>query len=172
MNIQVKQVYKGKFISVYEEYKPNGDIYEKAFFKNTAHVFPITKEGEILFIEEFREEYGKYKILLPSGVVDQGENFEKAALREMEEEIGYATNEPLIEIATLKEKGSINYERKYFLAENVYALKNSPKEEQIRSIQKIKPEDLLIKCINGDFGMSKSVLAYIEFCKYWKKNNE
>lgn len=52
-------------------------------------MIPVTDDGKIILIEQFRPPVGRTVIEFPAGLVDKGESFEEAALREMREEIGY-----------------------------------------------------------------------------------
>jgi len=52
-------------------------------------VIPVTDNGEVILIEQFRPPVGKMVIEFPAGLCDQDEIFEEAAVRETREEIGY-----------------------------------------------------------------------------------
>ncbi|MGL4773279.1 MAG: NUDIX hydrolase [Clostridium sp.] len=53
-------------------------------------ILPITEEGEIVLLKQFRPAIGDYLYELPAGMVDQGETVEEAAKRELYEETGLA----------------------------------------------------------------------------------
>lgn len=55
-------------------------------------VLPLTKNNEIIFIQEYCQALDKSELFLPGGVVDAGESPEKAAVREMGEETGFIAN--------------------------------------------------------------------------------
>ena len=153
--------YKGQYITVKEEMRDNA-IFEQAFFLPTVHVFPITKDGKILFIEEQRWDTNETRLLLPSGVLDvDGEKLAHCAKRELEEEIAYSTDRHLELVYTYAEKGTINSERSYFIARDLYKL-DKQVEPQIKNIIEIDTLELMAFIKSGKFGSSKSVLAYLD----------
>ncbi len=62
-----------------------------------VNVIPITKEGKILLIRQYRHGIGEISLELPGGIVDEKEqNFDSAlssAKRELREETGYTAND-------------------------------------------------------------------------------
>ncbi len=57
---------------------------------NWVNIIPITKEGDILLIEQYRHGIDEITLEVPGGLVDKGEDPRKAAERECLEETGYA----------------------------------------------------------------------------------
>lgn len=53
-------------------------------------IAPITQDGRIIMIREFRYPLNSYCIGLPAGLVDEGEDLGECAARELWEETGYA----------------------------------------------------------------------------------
>jgi ADP-ribose diphosphatase len=58
-----------------------------------AAVVPITDEGRVVFVRQWRQPLGDFTLELPSGGVDAGEEPEVAARRELFEETGYRAEE-------------------------------------------------------------------------------
>jgi ADP-ribose pyrophosphatase len=60
---------------------------------DAAIVFPLTREGEVVLVRQYRPAIEGIELGLPAGLVDEGEEPEKAARRELLEETGYAGGE-------------------------------------------------------------------------------
>ncbi|MGE5436928.1 MAG: NUDIX domain-containing protein, partial [Syntrophothermus sp.] len=67
----------------------NMGIREIAVHPGGAVVVPITKEGKVVMISQFRYPFQKVMIEFPAGKLDKDESPDKCAPRELEEETGY-----------------------------------------------------------------------------------
>src|ERR671927_2039850 len=57
---------------------------------DAAIVFPLTETGDVVLVRQYRPAIDKIELGLPAGLVEGGEEQEKAARRELLEETGYA----------------------------------------------------------------------------------
>ena len=57
------------------------------------NVVPLTDEGEVVLIEQYRHGAEEVSLEIPGGMVDEGESPREAAGRELLEETGYAASE-------------------------------------------------------------------------------
>ncbi|MCA1738940.1 MAG: NUDIX hydrolase [Actinobacteria bacterium] len=60
---------------------------------DAAIIFPLTPAGEVVLVRQYRPPIGMMELGLPAGLVEEGEEPEKAARRELLEETGYAGGE-------------------------------------------------------------------------------
>jgi ADP-ribose pyrophosphatase len=54
-----------------------------------VNIIPVTKDGQVVLIRQFRHGTRDVSLEIPGGVVDSGETPEAAAVRELAEETGY-----------------------------------------------------------------------------------
>jgi ADP-ribose pyrophosphatase len=94
--IDRQTVWEGRFIRVLllEYHDDKGKVrrweaVERINCDGIVAIIPITKEGEVLMIRQFRPALNSYVIEFPAGLNDKGETLVDAARRELIEETGY-----------------------------------------------------------------------------------
>ena len=78
---------------VREDFSKNGDKTSSFFVienPDWVNVIALTKTGEIVLIEQFRHGTGEIILEIPGGMIDNGEEAERAARRELLEETGFS----------------------------------------------------------------------------------
>lgn len=88
----VFDVYKEHF--VHPKDRREGDFYV-ARAPDWVTAVPVTKEGKIILVNQFRFGSRRLSWEFPGGVIDKGEDFLRAAAREVAEETGYAGDRPV-----------------------------------------------------------------------------
>ncbi|PFG05830.1 ADP-ribose pyrophosphatase [Bacillus sp. es.034] len=91
--IKTETIYQGKIIDlqVDEVELPNGKTSKRELIKHpgAVAVIALTLEGKIVMVEQYRKALEKSIIEIPAGKLEPGEEPDKTALRELEEETGY-----------------------------------------------------------------------------------
>lgn len=93
--IQRKEIFKGKIIEVVldDVALPMGGEAKREliFHHGGVGIIPITKENKMIMVKQFRKPLEKVVLEIPAGKIDPGEGQqpEKTARRELEEETGY-----------------------------------------------------------------------------------
>ncbi|GAA0481628.1 ADP-ribose pyrophosphatase [Salinibacillus aidingensis] len=90
-----KTIFEGKIIDIFHEdvKLPNGKTSKREIVKHpgAVAVIPITKENKLVMVEQFRKPLERSLVEIPAGKLEKGEDPEKSAIRELEEETGYRT---------------------------------------------------------------------------------
>ena len=71
---------------------PDGGIKDPYYVlerPDAAIVFPLTADGEVVLVRQYRPPLEMMELGLPAGLVEEGEHHEEAARRELAEETGY-----------------------------------------------------------------------------------
>ncbi len=88
-----KLEHKGSIVDFYSDYMelPNHKIAKWDFIahKGAAAIIPVTEDGNIIMVRQYRNAIERYTLEIPAGALNQGETKEQAAIRECEEETGY-----------------------------------------------------------------------------------
>ncbi len=90
-------IFKGNVISLRTEnvQLPNGEetVRELVHHPGAVAIIPVTEEGKIVVVRQFRKALEKTIIEIPAGKLEPGEQPEASAHRELEEETGYIAKE-------------------------------------------------------------------------------
>jgi len=60
-----------------------------------VNIIPITKENEVIMVNQFRFGTSRMELEIPGGMVENDEDPMEAAIRELREETGYIGNKPI-----------------------------------------------------------------------------
>lgn len=91
--ISSERIYEGAILNLRRDTvtAPKGTAYREVVEHNGAvAIVPITNEGNVVMVNQFRYATGRVVLEIPAGKIDKGETEpEKAAIRELKEETGY-----------------------------------------------------------------------------------
>lgn len=95
--IESEEVANCRIFKVRKDKSINSDGKEHSFFvlenEDWVNIIPITKNREVVLIEQYRHGIEAMTLEIPGGMVDEGENAQFAAERELIEETGYKPRE-------------------------------------------------------------------------------
>lgn len=166
--IKRELVYKGAIIDLYKDYVqiPNGNVAEWDFIrhKGAAAVVPVTDEGKILMVRQYRNALDRETLEIPAGGRD-GEDEEMiiCAARELEEETGYRSDnlEFLISIRTTV--AFCNERIDVFVAKNLVKTHQNLDEDEYVDVEEYSPQELVDMIYDGTLQDSKTVSAILAY---------
>ncbi len=129
---------------------------------DAAIVFPLTEEGEVVLVRQYRPAIGMMELGLPAGLVEEGEEPEKAARRELSEETGYAGDDWEL-LGSLASSPSLKDNWAHlFLARDVErSAPPQPDEYERVEIVLLPVGELLPKVADGEIVSSSGVAALL-----------
>ena len=179
MSDEIKRVkrelkFKGKIIDFYQDtMEINGDhtvIWDFIKHKGAAAVVPVTDEGKILMVRQYRNALERYTLEIPAGALDTADEPEiTCASRELEEETGYRSEnlDWLINLRTTV--AFCNEKIEVFVAKNLIPSKQHLDEDEFIDLGAYTMEELKEKIYSGEIEDAKTVsalLAYeVKYCK-------
>ena len=146
----------GPWLSVRQEHVqlPNGRVIDTWFtleFPDWVSVIAVTKDGDMVMIDQYRHGIGETRYEIVAGVIDSGETPLQAAQRELLEETGFGGGE-WREFMVLSPNTSNHNNRQYtFLATGVEKMHEQQQEptEDIH-VHVMKPDEVRAMAVNGD----------------------
>lgn len=168
--MQEKTVYKGRFIEVREQ-EIDSYTWEKVYLPDSLVIFPVTKDNEMIMIEERRpHEETKVRLKFVTGHIEQNESPAQCANRELQEEAGYKAHN-IEEILIHRSRGTVNSNFYFFLAKNleVSKLPNPDGEETIVAVKKFKMEKIKEMLESGELPWTLATLGLFKVLNQYTK---
>jgi ADP-ribose pyrophosphatase len=160
-------IYDGKIVHLYKDTVtlPNGQpaIREVIRHVGAVCVVPLTNEGEVICVRQFRYPHAKVLLEIPAGKLDsKTEDHVEAALRELREETG-ARCEKLTSLGTLLSTPAfVDEVIDMYLAEGLTFGDVSPDEDEFLDVVRIPLEDMVDMILRGDVTDAKTQAAVLK----------
>ncbi len=161
-----KQIFDGKVVKLFVDdiELPNG---KGAFREVVRHpgavcVIPITDEGEVIMVKQFRYPFSSVLLEIPAGKLEIGEDPLDAVKRELEEESGV--------VAENVEFIGMTYTTVAFTDEKIYTYmatglsytESHPDEDEFLEVVKIPLDALVEMVMTGEIKDSKTQVAILK----------
>ena len=161
-------VKEGKIISIYQDTvkSPNGNVclYDFIGHKGAAAVVPVTADGKLLMVRQYRNAIDRVTLEIPAGgLAYVGEPTKDAARRELEEETGFVSDdiEPLISIYTTV--AFCNEKIDIYVAHNLSKTAQNLDEDEFITPEEWDVEDLTKMIFEGKIQDAKTVAAIMAY---------
>ncbi|MDF2153456.1 NUDIX hydrolase [Vibrio sp. CAU 1672] len=168
-----KIIHKWKNISLVEEavILPTGQAISHTTIQHpgAAVILPLTDDGEIVLVNQFRPSLNKWLLELPAGTREANEDPLHCAQRELEEETGY-TAQDFIPLGQLTPLAGFCDEIQYlFIAKQLQQTNRlSCDDDEVIEVVTLSPSELEQKITDGSVTDAKTIacLSKARLCGY------
>ena len=160
--------FKGKIIDFYQDtIEVDGDhtvVWDFIKHKGAAAVVPVTEDGKILMVRQYRNALDRYTLEIPAGALDaEDEPGLVCASRELEEETGYRS-ENLEWLITLRTTVAFCNERiEVYVAKDLIPSKQHLDEDEFIDLKAYSMDELKNKIFTGEIEDAKTVASLMAY---------
>lgn len=168
--LESRQVHDGKVVklSVDRVELPDGSVTELEVIRHqgAAAVVPLTADGDVLMVRQYRHATGGWLLEVPAGKLDPGEAPDICAARETEEEVGYRVGrlDPLGWIWTTP--GFTDEKIWLYLARDLVPGSQNLDGDEVLSVEKMPLVEAVSMVHRGKICDGKSVCALLRAAAY------
>lgn len=164
--VSSEYIFDGRLLQVYRDTieLPNGKPATREYIKHqgAVAVVPVTDEGEIIAVRQYRYPVGKVTIEIPAGKLDKGEEPLDAAKRELSEETG-------VESADIEYIGGLYPSVAYtdeiihmYVAKNLKYGQMHTDADEFLEVVRIRIDDFVDMILKGEIMDSKTQAAVLK----------
>lgn len=162
-----KKVYDGKILKVFKDeiLMPNGNtaVRETVEKHNASAIVPIDKDGNIIFVRQYRHAAKDMILEIPAGTFEDHEDPYECALRELEEEIGYKAGGLTYVNWTYASVGMCNERIYLYIAKDLQRGTQNLDDDEFIEIERYSLEDALNMVFDGTIRDSKTVMGILAY---------
>lgn len=166
-----EEIFDGVAIHLYRDeiLLPNGNkgVREIIRHPGAVCVLPMTREGEIVFVNQFRYALNKVTLEVPAGKLEKGEDPKEAALRELSEETGITAGK-IVPMGALYTTPALMDEIIYmYIATELQQGEQHLDEDEFVNAVKIPLPKAVEMVMNGEIRDSKTQVMILKADKYF-----
>ena len=160
--------FEGKIIDFYQDtMEIDGDhtvVWDFIKHKGAAAVVPVTGDGKILMVRQYRNALERYTLEIPAGALDaEDEPGLTCASRELEEETGYRS-EHLEWLITLRTTVAFCNERiEVYVAKDLIPSRQHLDEDEFIDLKAYSLDELKEKIFSGEIEDAKTVASLMAY---------
>lgn len=160
--LSTEQIYKGKVFDIRVDSIREGAVEYKreiVVHKGSAVAIPVFEDGTVALVRQYRHAAGKYLLEICAGTLNEGEDPEMGARRELEEEIGVtaAKVEKLCEFYV--SPGFLTEKMHLYLATGLTETAQNLEADEILTVERHSLADLLEMVKNGEIEDAKTIIG-------------
>ena len=162
-----KTLHRGKNFSFKSDQArlPSGKVVTRDIVDHPGAVAIIAMdEPDIILVKQYRYAAGRELLEVPAGTLEQGEDPDTCAVRELREETGYAARTWRKLLSCYMAPGYSNELIHFYVAEGLEQVGSSPEEDESINVERVSFDEALMMIEDNtimDSKTSTGVLAYL-----------
>ena len=159
-------IQKGKNFNFYHDKVrlPNGRETDRNIVKHPGAVGIIAvNNDEVVLVRQYRYATGKYMLEIPAGTLEEGEDPYQCAVRELQEETGYAASNWSKLFQCYMVPGYSDEILYFYLAEGLTLIEASPEDDEDITVQRYSINDVLEKIERNEIEDAKTMIGILSF---------
>lgn len=160
-----RQIHKTPWLGVREDQVRMADGRETAYTViecgHCVGVLPLTDDGNVLMVRQYRYIAGRYTWEMPTGGVRKGESFDDAAQRELAEEAGHRARTLLPVCTYHTSKSSIDETAHLYIGRDLVPASATPDEDEAIDVTAMPLERVLEMVLRGEITDSMTIIAVL-----------
>lgn len=160
--LKSEQIYQGRVFEVRLDTIREGNveyIREVVVHRGSAVIVPVFGDGTVALVRQYRHAAGKYLLEVPAGSLDEGEDPESGAMRELEEEIGYRADKVEKIAEFYVSPGFLTEKMFVYLATELTETSQNLEEDELIEIERLSFEQALEKIRSGEIEDAKTIVG-------------
>ena len=158
-------IYRGQFISLREDAALSEDGEERGWaiveYPSSVCVAPVFQDRTVMLVRQFRKTAEEFLLEAPAGKMEPGESPETAAVRELQEEIGYTAGR-LDRLTTFFTEPALCTQRTHvFLARDLTPAKLSADEDEFIGVRRVQLDKAIQLIADGSIRDAKSIASLL-----------
>lgn len=167
--VRTSKIYEGRVVKldVHEVRLPDGTFSKRELIRHVgaAAVVPLDSNGDVLLVRQYRIAADRIMLEIPAGILDQDEAPERCALRELQEETGFAA-------AQLESLGAF-YPAPGYTSEVIHlylgtGLSPAPlhgDDDEFVEVVRMPLSEALEQALSGEITDSKTIIALLKVAR-------
>ena len=150
---------------------PNGNkgVREVIRHPGAVCVIPVTEDGEVIFVNQFRYAFNKVTLEVPAGKLEKGEDPLEAAMRELSEETGLSARNVVYLGELYTTPALIDEVIHMYLATDLVEGEQHLDEDEFINTLKMPLSEAVEKVMNGEIKDAKTQTILLKAEKYLNK---
>jgi ADP-ribose pyrophosphatase len=168
-----RQIFDGRVVKLFVDdiELPNGSTSIREYIKHPGAVcvIPITDEGEVIMVRQFRYPFGRTLLEIPAGKLEVGEDPLDAVKRELEEESGVIAENVEFIGMTYTTVAFTNEQIYTYMATGLTYTAPHTDEDEFVEVERIPLDTLVQMVMDGEIKDSKTQVAILKAERLWKR---